>query len=523
MVRSPLHRARPPRLPASGTVLAALGGVAAFALATAEPAAAALGDPLEPPPPNVVMITTDDQPASTVTLEAMPNVHDLLIANGTSFSDYVVTTPLCCPSRATAITGQYGHNNGVLSNDYALLRKSNVLPAWLRSAGYTTAHVGKYLNGFGDYTGSQKEVAPGWDLWFTQFERKSYYNWNASKNGKFIGYGEEDADHLTEVTNARAVKWTRKLVKEPEPFYLQLDYYAPHGASGRDDRCRLGPVPAPRDEGVFGAATLPEPPSFNEEDVSDKPGFIQSRPLIDAETKDRIGRRYRCTLESLRAVDRGIGKVYKRIERSGELDRTIFIFTSDNGYFFGEHRVERGKPFPYEENLRMPLTIVVPPPYRGDGELVPEAGQPAANIDLAPTILDLAGAEPCRVPARCRTMDGRSLLPLLAGKGKGKAWPADRELLIEFGDCGYRGLRTDRQIYFEYSAPSPETSQCVRTEVEHYDLDDDPFQLENLYPAPDPSPDSDLQAELTQRVAGLRFCAGIVGRDLAPDSGVYCG
>ena len=503
-----------------GLLLFLLGAVGLLGL-DAEPAPAALGDPLEPPAPNVILITTDDQPAATVTPEAMPNVTGLLRPNGSTFSNYVVTTPLCCPSRATTITGQYGHNNGVLQNEYGLLRhKTNVLPVWLQAAGYQTAHVGKFLNGYADFTGSDEEVAPGWDLWFTQFEKKSYYNWKASKNGKSKFYGLEDSDHLTDVTSDRAVNWTRKLVRDPEPFYMQLDYYAPHGASGRDDRCRAGPIPAPRDEGLFDAGILPEPPSFNEANVSDKPGFIQAKSQFDAETEGQIRRRYRCTLESLRGVDRGIGKIYSQIERAGELDRTIFIFTSDNGYFFGEHRIDRGKAFPYEENLRMPLTMVVPAEYRGDGELVNEVDELTANLDLAPTILELAGVDPCKSPANCRTLDGRSLLPLIGGEG---SRPAEREILIEIGECNYRGLRTDRQIFLQYFTVAQETNGCVPAEAEHYDLEDDPYQLENLYPAPDPSPDADSQAELSGRIEDLRACAGIAGRDLPPESGAYCG
>jgi len=490
--------------------------------ASRERATAALGDPLAPPPPNVILIMTDDQPASTVTPVAMPNLTQLMIAQGSSFNDYVVTTPLCCPSRATTVTGEYGHNNGVLRNDYAdLIGKSNVLPAWLQRAGYNTAHIGKFMNGYGSFAGGQAEVAPGWDLWFTQFENKAFYNWKASKNGKTVTYGEEDSDHLTEVTNKRATIWTKKLAKKPEPFYMQLDYYAPHGANGRDRRCLAGPVPAPRDEGLFDSQPLPEPPNFNEADVSDKPDFIKNRPLIGPVTLEQTTRRYRCTLESLRSVDRGIGKIYRKVERQGELDRTVFIFTSDNGYFFGEHRIDRAKEQPYDENLRMPLTILAPPAYRGGAPAVPSVDGLAANIDLAPTILDLADADPCRRSGKCRQMDGRSLMPLLDGSG---GWPAGREVLIELNDCRYRGIRSERQMYFEHgSGPLPTNAKCMPTAVEHYDLDDDPYQLENIYPAPRRSPDGKLELELQQRMATLGLCAGIAGRDPVPDSGTYCG
>ena len=501
---------------------AALGAVAALLAAwLANPAEAALGDPLDPPQPNIVLIMTDDQPASTVTPEAMPNLHRRIIDPGSSFSDYIVTTPLCCPSRATTITGQYGHNNGVLRNDYSdLIGPRNVLPRWLQRAGYTTAHVGKFLNRYGNAAGN-KTVAPGWDLWFTQFENKSYYDWKASKNGKTKTYGSADSDHLTDVTSKRAAAWANKLAKKPEPFYMQLDFYAPHGAAGRDRSCALGPVPAPRDELAFINREAPEPPSYNEADVSDKPGFIAARPLFDAATEEQIDRRWRCTLAAMRSVDRGIGKVVRKIERQGELERTVFMFTSDNGYFFGEHRLDRGKGYPYDENLRMPLSIRVPEEYRAAATVDPEVEEPAANIDLAPTILDFAEASPCRREGACRTMDGRSLLPLLDGSG---GWPADRAFLVELQDCQYRGVRTGRQIYFEHgSGPLPANGRCRPEAIEHYDVAADPFQLDNLYPAARRSPEGELQRELQTRIAALGRCAGIQGRDPAPASGAYCG
>ena len=497
------------------------GVLAALALLTA--AEPALGDPLEPPPPNIVVVMTDDQPASTVTPESMPKLHRLMIGPGTSFSDYVVTTPLCCPSRATTMTGQYGHNNGVLRNDYAgLIDKKSVLPAWLQEAGYNTAHVGKFLNGFGSFSGRQAEVAPGWDLWFTLVARKRYYRWKASKNGRFVQYGERDADHLTEVLNRRAGRWARKLARKPEPFYLQVDQYAPHGAGGRDRSCLLGPVPAPRDEGAFATTPLPIPPSYDEEDVSDKPAFIQGRPRISPESGVNITRRWRCTMASLLSVDRGIGQLFRKIGRQGELGRTVFIFTSDNGYYYGEHRIARGKTEPYEENLRMPLTILLPDAYRADDAPAPATvGASVANLDLAPTILDLAEAEPCAA-GDCRVMDGRSLVSLLDGGGG--AWPAERPILIELDDCSYRGVRAGRQVYLEHgSGPLSTTGGCRPTDVEHYDLHADPDQLGNLYPAPRRSGEAEIERALAERIAELARCSGIAGRDPEPASGEYCG
>ena len=514
-------RSRARSLAAAALVAAAIALV--VALGAGNPAVAAKEKGKLPKQPNIVLFMTDDQPAGSVLPEAMPNLHDLLIAQGTTFTDYIAPTPLCCPSRAATSTGQYGHNNGVLRNLYDDLdEKKNVLSRWLQKAGYETAHIGKFYNAYerSETVESPKEVAPGWDRWFTQLEKRKYYNWKASKNGKKVQYGQRDSDHLTEVTNRIAAKWTRKMVKQADPFYMQVDFYAPHGAAGRDSRCASGPAPAPRDEFRFDTAPLPTPPNFNEADVSDKPPFISGRPLIDQEALDNTTQRWRCTLESLLGVDRGIYRVYRAVERKGELDNTVFVFASDNGYYFGAHRIPKGKSEPYEENLRMPLTILVPPAYRDGAAQVPTTDAPTANIDLAPTLLELAGAEPCKNENNCRVMDGRSLMPVLDGSG---GFPEKRAFIVELFDCSYRGVRYDRNIYFEYGrGPLPATGECEPSDIEHYDLADDPWQLENLFPAPRRSPDGEIQRLLEARLKELEDCAGIAGRDPAPTSGHYC-
>lgn len=494
----------------------------AFALLAGGPVGAAKQPPTkpkQPTQPNVVLIMTDDQPLRTVLPEAMPRLHEKLMGRGTTFSDYVATTPLCCPSRASLLTGQYGHNNGVLRNFYPdLKQKGNVLPAWLQRAGYNTAHVGKYLNGFEEDKGGPAAVAPGWDLWFTQLERRRYYNWKASQNGKLRHYGSANSDHATKVMTSFATRWTKRLARQRDPFYMQLDYYAPHTSTGRDGRCAGAPVPEPKDERRFDGYPLPRPPNFNEEDVSDKPAFIQDRPQLDEAEIESIARRYRCTLESLYGVDRGIGKVYRAVKAAGELNRTVFVFSSDNGYFYGEHRIPKGKPQPYEENIHMPLTILVPRAFRDGAGRVPGSAASTANIDLAPTILELARAEPCRTRSNCRTMDGRSLMPLIEGRG---GFPDTRPIGLEIGECTYRGVRDGGQVYFEYANPS--TDGCVADSIEHYDLRQDPYQLENLAAGDPGSAEEAEQARLNRLTSKLRDCSGIPRRDPRPPSGHYCG
>ncbi len=468
--------------------------------------------------PNIVMVMTDDQAKSTMLPEVMPNLTSKLMAEGTTFSDFTVTTPLCCPSRATYMTGQYGHNNNVLRNFYPDLQdKRNVLPSWLRQRGYSTAHVGKFLNSYEEGDLGPAAVAPGWDLWFTQLEKRRYYDWKASKNGKVVHYGTDDNDHATTVTSKFAVDWTKRLVKKKDPFYMQVDYYAPHTAPGRDTRCSAAPVPEAEDEGRFASTPLPQPPSFNQADVSQMPTFIRDKPPLTDEEIDRITQHYRCALESLYGVDRGIGEIYDAVAEAGELNKTIFVFTSDNGYFYGEHRISKGKPYPYAENIKMPLTMRVPPRYRDEAPLVRTSDAPTANIDLAPTLLELADAEPCIRKTKCRVMDGRSLMPLIEGTD---GFPTTRGIALERYSCDFRGIVLGGQIYVSYS--KEDTTGCQPDEAEMYDLGADPFQLDDLLPTVEGSPNDAIRIKLARKMRRLGECAGIRGRDPKPDSGLYC-
>lgn len=494
-------------------------GAFLLALVAGGPGEAAAKKKKKPGPetPNILLITTDDQSPRTVIPEAMPNLFSRLMPRGTTFSDYIVTTPLCCPSRATILTGQYGHNNGVLRNFYPdLKQQQNVLPAWLQRGGYNTAHVGKYLNSYEANPAGPSAVAPGWDLWFTTLEKRRYYNWKASKNGRVRRYGSQDNDHVTRVTSDFAVRWTRRLARKKDPFYMQVDYYAPHTSTGRDTRCSTGAVPEPEDEGRFDLYSVPRPPNYNEADVSDKPASVRDRTAVTPEEELNIERRLRCTLEALYGVDRGIGRLMDTLKQRRELDDTVIVFTSDNGFFYGEHRIPKGKPSPYEENLRMPLTIYVPPKFRDRADLVPTTNAPVANIDIAPTFLELADTEPCRTKRICRVMDGRSLMPLMDGSG---GWPNPRAIGVELGECDYRGIRYERQVYFQYSAENADGTCGPVNGIETYDLDSDPYQLDNLAPV---DGFDDREAQLRELALRMSQCAGVDGRDPEPKSGIYC-
>jgi len=473
------------------------------------------------PRPNIVLITSDDQPLSTFQRDYMPRTFRRLVDPGTSFTDAVVNVPLCCPSRATLLTGQYPHNHGVLSNSpgYGALRgPRNVLPVWLRQSGYRTAHFGKWLHGYEGLRGSRP--APGWGRWLTQLEPRRYYDYRLSTDGRTVYRGTRPRDHLTRVMTEASTDWVSEQVGGRRPLFLQLDYFAPHvGARYTNgvgvSRCIGAPEPAPRDRGTVSGIGAPRVPSFNEADISDKPAFAR-RPQLDAGELAKLDRRYRCTLESVAGVDRGIDRVVQSFQRAGELRNTAFVFLTDNGYFFGEHRIRDGKARPWEEAIRTPLVIRPPRNHRPS---VAAVDAQAAEIDVPATIIDLAGAAACRGD-RCRTLDGRSLLPALRGRTGALE---RRAVLIEMQDtsrdtrstaCAFRAVRTTEAVLIESSAvPDPVTGRCEDGLVyESYDLRSDPFQLENLVPPPGFSAGAE-RSELTSRLDGLRSCSGIAGRD----------
>ena len=518
-------------LRSQGLLLLALVLVAVAAF----PAAAADGTKQ----PNIVVVMTDDQTLASLSAATMPSTLESIGAGGTRFTNAVVTTPLCCPSRATLLTGQYAHNHGTLTNTpgYEDLRnKRNTLPVWLDRAGYVTAHVGKYLNRYKASVDHPADVAPGWDQWHTVLDPAGrsvrYYDYQLAVNGKLTRLGSKPRDYITRVINRRAAMMVRRYAPKRSPLYLQVDHRAPHTEEGADSGPPCGALvpPDPRDATAFRDEELPRPPSFDEQDVSDKPSFIRQLPRLASSTTAAIEERYRCGLASLLAVDRGVAKLVAALRRSHELDDTVLMFTSDNGFFYGEHRIPEQKTRPYEEALRVPLLIRVPDRYLGGATAAPEVSEPVANIDLAPTILDLAGAEPCRRRKGCRVMDGRSLLGLIRGTAP---WPEDRAIAIEFdaGErarralvCRYEGVRVAGQVYIRHTAAAdPLTGECRPIdETERYDLAADPFQLDNLFPADLGSPEAAIEDTLDARLQRLRDCEGIAGRDPLPARHEYC-
>jgi N-acetylglucosamine-6-sulfatase len=438
--------------------------------------------------PNVVVLLTDDQTVES--MRVMAGAQAELAGAGTTFDRAFVSNPLCCPSRATLYTGQYSHNHGVIGNrppegGYGRLDKREWLPVWLQRAGYHTVHIGKFMNRYGQDS-PPTEVPPGWNEWYTSVDPSTYdfMNYQLNENGVVRTYSE----YSTDAYSTRAVDAVRRLAPSEQPFFLSVAFLAPHSGSPRETDDPAGvftPMPAPRHRDRFASEPLPASPAFDEVDVSDKPSFIRRRPRLTAEHVAAITENYRQELESLLAVDEGIVRVVGALREASELDRTLIVFTSDNGFFHGEHRVPFGKVMVYEPSIRVPLIL------RGPG--VPARArrhQLVTNADLAPTILDAADAVPAgRVP------DGRSLFPLL--RDRGLAW--GRELLVEGAPgiqaVAYGALRNDRFVYAEHD----------NGERELYDLRRDPDQLDSL----DGDPDYEwIEARLAERLAALQRCAG---------------
>jgi len=250
------------------------------------------------------------------------------------------------------------------------------------------------------------------------------------------------------------------------------------------------------------------------------------KPKLKAAQRSELELKWQCALASLAEVDRGVAEIRKLIGKHDELGETVFLFVSDNGYFFGEHRILNGKVLPYEEAIHLPFRLRVPPAYLGGDEPQDPIDDVVGGVDVVPTLLDLAGASPCTGPGACRILDGRSLMPLVAGGG---GFPADRSLLLEYsspknrrGVCEFVGVRRPADTFIQYiSGVRASTGECEETDAaERYDLDSDPFQLQNLCAAA--CPDDPAQDDLTDLTDRLRDCAGIAGRDPLPASGHYC-
>jgi arylsulfatase A-like enzyme len=406
--------------------------------------------------PNVVLVLTDDQRWDT--LNVMPTVQSQLVARGVTFSNAFVTNALCCPSRATFLTGRYSHSTGVYVNTGprggAAFDDSSTIATWLRAAGYTTALVGKYLNGYVGPT-----PPPGWDRWVAFSGTQSYYSYRLSVDGTTVEYGDLPTDYSTDVLAMEAEAFIRSA--DP-PFLLHFSPNAPHFRQGDE----LEVTPAARHEDAFASLPPWRPPNYNEADVSDKPNWLRLKtPSIPPDRQAKGDTFRQEQMEALLAVDEAVGRIIDALADTGQLADTMIVFASDNGNDWGEHR-RFSKLVPYGSSIRIPLVI------RYD-RLVASArteSRLAVNVDVAPTFAAVAATG---APGA----EGRSLVPLLTSP----TGPWRRDFLLEHLGAGgaliptYCGVRNETHTYVQY----------VTGEEEIYDLGADPYELENLARTPE--------------------------------------
>lgn len=453
--------------------------------------------------PNVLFIVLDDFTRSDLD-QKLPNGQDvmkftksLIAQNGVTFTNGYTTTPLCCPARASMLTGQFVHNHGVATNDppnggFFKFNDTSTLPIWLQNAGYWTSHVGKYLNGYqGTY------VPPGWNDWFTQIMpgTSNYYNYSMNDNGTVVQYGSGASNYLTDVTTNRVLSLLNQKPFGNNPWFIKLDYFAPHNYLN-------APTPAPRHAGIMANVPLVTTPDFNEQDVSDKPSSVNTLPPLDDLDFTTIQNGYRKRMETLLAADEGISRIIQKLKETGEYDDTLIIFIGDNGWMYGDHRISLGKWFPYERSIGVPFLI--------SGKGVPSSvagttnNKLVSNVDISPTILAAANATPGLV------QDGRSLFPII--QNPSSSWR--EELLIESPLLfGYFGLRTQDAQGHEYSAFAYDFNKDgTWDEYELYALtpdsimvNGDPYQLENQYSNP---AYATLFQQFLTRINQLKSCVG---------------
>ncbi|HEY1853218.1 MAG TPA: sulfatase [Solirubrobacterales bacterium] len=535
--------------------------------------------------PSFVVIQTDDQtldqlyaamtPAGGVPVEAMPYTLTDIAEKGITFDRYYDSYPLCTPSRVSLLTGRYSHNNGVRGNvqpnggysGFAMrAADTHNLATWLQGGGYRTVHVGKFLNGYGEAPySSYREVPPGWSSWQTVINSDSdhyFYGYELSHNGVLEGpfgdsgswetreYGERDDPGCPtapangkpcyyETDTFNRIACEELLATSPEqPFYMQVDYTAPHG----DFRRPAGPEPAPRYYGTFAGAPYPHSRSqgFNEGNVNDKPRFIREAPYLSPTEIHTYRVYYQKALESLRSVDEGVREIVKTLGAMHRLRSTYILFTSDNGFFYGEHRLTGGKFLAYEPATHLPLLIRGPgiKPGTSTGELT------SVN-DIAPTILELAGVTPDK------SIDGRSLVPFWKDPELRTRRPLLFESFVETADVEQDGGApeynpatgasvSDRPKLPDSSAKAksgsggpganasivapPKDYEGIRLgpykyiewpdgEKELYDINTDPYELNNIVRNPNYFP---IRAFLHAQLIRMETCVGHTCSEPAP-------
>jgi N-acetylglucosamine-6-sulfatase len=399
--------------------------------------------------PNIVLIVTDDQRPET--LEQLPTIQRELVRHGVVFTEAFVSNAQCCPSRATILTGRYSHSSSVYRNGPPFggwttfasgSGERETIAARLRAAGYRTALIGKYLNGYGGVfvNGHGATYVPsGWTRW-VGMSALGYYDYTLTADGALVRYGARRHDYSTDVLAHYAVSFIRST---HDPFFLYFAPFAPHEPV----------IPAARHARRFARLSAWRPPSYDEEDVSDKPRYIRRLDPLGAKWRRVTDRYRRMQFRALLAVDDAVASMVKALRASGRLEDTMIVFTSDNGVAWGEHRLRGGsKEVPYDEATHVPLVVRYDPwtaRPRTDPRLI-------LNADFAPTFAALAGV-------RGWQSDGRSFVPLLRFETPVR-WRGDFLLEHLRGQSGiptYCGLRSERYLYVAYGTGEEELYDVV--------------------------------------------------------------
>src|SRR5690349_3301090 len=454
------------KLAVAALVLAAVIGTVA-ALSSESPARAASKRP------NIVFVLTDD--LSWDLVRFMPHVQAMQ-KDGVTFSRYYVTDSLCCPSRSSIFSGRFPHNTGVFTNmapdgGFGVFNgRGEEKSTWatsLQAAGYRTAMMGKYLNGYepaGLVKGKPLYIPPGWNEWDVAGNGYPEFNYNLNENGKLVHYAGQPQDYLTDVISGKAVSFINQAAADKRPFAIELATFAPHSPF----------TPAPRDANDFPGLTAPRDPSFNTPNTN-APRWLAARHKLTPKQVTAIDIRYRFRARAVQAVDDMIASIESTLQARGIADNTYIVFSSDNGFHMGQHELAQGKMTAFETDIRVPLMVVGPGVPSGK-----TISAIAENIDLRPTFSDLAGA---RIPAN---VDGHSLVSLIHG-GSTKDWR--HSALVEHhgpdrakndpdapppgsgNPTSYEALRSGDFVYVEYKDG----------EREYYNLKRDPYERHNTY------------------------------------------
>ena len=398
--------------------------------------------------PSFVVIVTDDQRSDTVTPVLMPNVYSKIVANGITFSNAFVSNPLCCPSRASILTGNFSHTTGVFGNSGAFGgfdaftsrgNDESTIATDLASDGYRTALVGKYLNGY--RSESFRYIPPGWSRWFA-VGTGSYFDYEASDQGVAVHH---QGDYVTTVLKNVAVRFIKTSISKAKPYFLYFSARAPHAPA----------TPGLGDIGRFSAdpTTLPDYGTVQ----STKPAYVRTNPWSSS-TESWIQKFASNQLNSTYAVDRAVGRLW-HVSPKG----TVFVFLSDNGTLWGEHRWH-SKQVPYDASIRVPMAMAV------KGTTDPSIrDRIVLNVDIRPTLTKLAGVEPSQ------PVDGIDML----GRTRRSVF------VLEHWNDGatvptYCGYRSATEMYVRYATGEEELYDEIHDPAEVYNLaSTDPVRLDS--------------------------------------------